>query len=348
MRSAATALLLIHLSFALSCGSGSVKPDADPTTDTAHDGLRRDADSAVDLRSGFDVVDLLHDSGPSDTSASPDWSVSDQASDLSDLGGIDVIETVEPVDAKPEIGSMVLVPAGNVNIGCNWPDLTECENDQLPYHGLYIDAFYIDVYEVTVGQYWECVGAGTCTIATDVIEHMCKFCYITVPQSSEMPVNCVDWYMAETYCQWAGKRLCSEAEWEKAARCCDGRYFPWGNNLPACEDVGASIGWYQGSGCMYEAALPVGSKPKDISPYGNYDMAGNVTEWVSDWYSGEYYSSSPFDNPQGPTNGELRSARGGSYSHHLWSGITVYIRLVGEPDTMSISKGFRCCKDISI
>jgi sulfatase modifying factor 1 len=184
--------------------------------------------------------------------------------------------------------NMVLVPAGDFMMGCNYTVDNVCGKDERPYHKVYLDAFHIDKYDVTNAQYGQCVSAGSCS-AND------KFVGLTDPQQ---PVVGVDWNQADVYCKWAGKRLPTEAQWEKAARGTDGRKYPWGNQEPTCDlAVFYSV---QNMGCGRNSTWPVGSKPAGASPYGAMDMAGNMWNWVSDRYDENYYQSSPNRNPTGP------------------------------------------------
>jgi formylglycine-generating enzyme required for sulfatase activity len=144
------------------------------------------------------------------------------------------------------------------------------------------------------------------------------------PAEDTHPVVHVSWNDAEAYCAWAGRRLATEAEWEKGARGPDGRLYPWGDDAPAGNllnfaDVNLNIDWADTSiDDGYAFTAPVGSYPAGASPYGALDMAGNVWEWVADWYSDTYYATSPADNPTGPASGDYRALRGGSWLINDW------------------------------
>jgi formylglycine-generating enzyme required for sulfatase activity len=163
-----------------------------------------------------------------------------------------------------------------------------------------LDAYWIDKYEVTNAQYALCVQSGECSVPS------CGN-YVD-PQYDDHPVVCVDWWAAQAYAEWVGGRLPTEAEWEKAARGgLEGQLYPWGNEDPVCT-LGAENGAQFGD-CEDEI-VKVGS----FAPngYGLFDMAGNVWEWVQDWYDGSYYANSPTENPKGSSSGSYRILRGGS------------------------------------
>jgi eukaryotic-like serine/threonine-protein kinase len=184
---------------------------------------------------------------------------------------------------------------------------SNCENwigTESPQHSVYLDAFWIDRTEVANSLYAKCVAAGACDPLNDISSYS-RTSYYGNSQFADYPVIYVNWNMASAYCSWAGRRLPSEAEWEKAARGTDGRLYPWGDQAPSSSLV--SFAWNQGD------TAEVGSYPAGASPYGALDMAGNVWEWVNDWYDENYYESSPSENPQGPSSGDDRGLRGGSW-----------------------------------
>lgn len=221
--------------------------------------------------------------------------------------------------------TMVYVPAGEFLMGS---PAGVGDSDEHPQHNVYLDAFWIDLTEITEPMYRKCVIAGTCSEPS-------------FPFNGQgiQPITNINWKQAATYCQWAGRLLPTEAQWEKAARGTDGRAYPWGDESPNPELIN-----YQGE---YYSRNPqaVGSYPKGASPYGALDMAGNVQEWVSDGYDPNYYSVSPTNNPTGPVNLEFRVLRGGSASDgffHLRSANRDGI----NPNYSYLSIGFRCALPI--
>jgi formylglycine-generating enzyme required for sulfatase activity len=261
-------------------------------------------------------------------------------------------------------GPMVLIPACKFVRGIAEKDRpwTCCRkmgrptNDG-PTRRIHLDWYYIDKHEVTVAQYRRCVKAGACTRPPKG-----KWCNYNHPDREDHPVNQVTWYQARAYCAWAGKRLPTEAEWENAARGTGARRYPWGSAPPSCKRVIMAYNPKRyrppepapkvGPGCGRGTTWPVGSRaPAGDSPYGLQDMAGNVKEWVWDWYHERYYRRSPTRNPRGPSRGKWKVVRGGSYTYDggaidsngpgFWFLTTS--RGSNEPDRdVGVDMGFRC------
>jgi len=204
-------------------------------------------------------------------------------------------------------------------------------SDELPVHTVYLDTYYISKYEVTFEQYDEFCDATGRTKPSD--EGWGR---------GDRPVIHVNWNDAKAFCDWMSGEtgenihLPTEAQWEKAARGTDQRRYPWGNGSPdnSLANYANNLG----------KTLPVGSYPEGVSPYGIHDMAGNVWEWCSDWYDYDYYSSSPTNNPQGPSSRPYHVRRGGSWSN-LAHVIRSALRDYYSPSSSDFSVGFRLCKD---
>ena len=193
-----------------------------------------------------------------------------------------------------------------------------------PLHTVYLDAFWIDQTDVTNAMYAKCISAGNCTPPQ---------CNRSDINGDKQPVVCVDWSQADTYCKWAGRSLPTEAQWEKAAHGTDGRTYPWGSQAP---DV--NLLNYNGN---VGKTTDVGSYPTGASPYGALDMAGNVFQWVADWYDASYYGKSPKTNPTGPTSGDSRVLRGGSWYNDGDSARSAN-RSNSYPTAQNEQFGFRC------
>jgi sulfatase modifying factor 1 len=253
------------------------------------------------------------------------------------LAGHAATQAPAPSSEHPiqSLGEAVLVPPGE-----SWMGAPEGEgySDEHPRHRVHVDAFYIDRYEVTVGQYKECVDAGVCSSPTSASARGALGWKLGVGcnwgnprRGADYPVNCVDWDQADAYCRWAGKRLPTEAEWEKAARGgTDGRYG-FGDD----ESLLQEYAWYRDNSVREAGPLrhiaarylhidkyvhdygglthSVGGKKPN--GFGTHDMHGNVWEWVSDWYNKDYYGSSPERDPRGPSDGVEKVVRGGAWSH---------------------------------
>jgi formylglycine-generating enzyme required for sulfatase activity len=228
---------------------------------------------------------------------------------------------------QPHDRSMVLVPAGEFMMGSAMGDA-----DELPVHRVYLDAFLMDKYQVSVGHYARFLDATSHDTPPE-------WKVMNQPQHQKRPVANVDWTDANAYCHWAGKRQPTEAEWEKSARGTDGRTYPWGNEHPT--KFYANLGnenWNN-----HGALMPVGSLEEGKSPYGIYDMAGNVWEWVSDWYAPDYYKTSPAKNPTGPLTGGHKVIRGGSWGSGPGS-LRSADRETHVPSFQGLGTGFRCAK----
>lgn len=227
---------------------------------------------------------------------------------------------------------MVLVPAGEFVMGA--PEGVG-EADERPEHRVRIDAFYLDKYEVTVARYDKFLEA------TGWMRPV-NWYQLELSEVGDRPVVGVSWNDAQKYCEWADRRLPTEAEWEYAARGTDGRRYPWGDAEPDAKLANYARTW---SYDYYKKRLEaVGSREASKSPFGVYEMAGNVWEWVADWYDAKYYARSPEKNPPGPESGTLKVLRGGS-----WNFSTQYlratVRLKYEPTAREADVGFRCAQD---
>jgi eukaryotic-like serine/threonine-protein kinase len=209
---------------------------------------------------------------------------------------------------------MVYVPAGEFIFGTNRGSYSYSSvTTQLSSWDVYLDAFWVDKFEVTNRQYTLCVEAGVCS-APYRSHSNTRYGYFTDETYADYPVINVDHRMATIYCEWVGGRLPTEAEWEKAARGTDGREYPWGHYWSM--DKPGNFDDYQGIDEDYDGdTMPVGSFPEGASPYGAMDMLGNVWEWVADWYHPAIFATEPVDNPTGPKYGEDHIIRGGSYFH---------------------------------
>jgi formylglycine-generating enzyme required for sulfatase activity len=221
---------------------------------------------------------------------------------------------------------MRLVPAGAFTMGSDTG-----HGDEKPVHTVELPAFYMDKYEVTNLFYKACMDSSICTLPGSSMFQPSDN-YYDNPLHDNYPVAAVDWNQAKTYCEWRGARLPTEAEWEKAARGTDDRTYPWG------EGIDATFANYElnGGGDTTE----VGKYEKGKSPYGLYDMAGNVHEWVADWY--DIY---PGGDPKTLSDcRQCRVMRGGSFPNNPYS-LRVSERHWNDPSHRNGNVGFRCAKD---
>jgi formylglycine-generating enzyme required for sulfatase activity len=316
------------------------------------------------------------------TSCIPDFQNSNSESTLNEnelpFSTITSIEFISPTTSPtitPSFGStqvstidgmvMLFVPSGEFLMGAETRQgydacMENCDTDYCgceerwfeaegPPHEVFVSAFWIDQTEITNLMYAKCIKAGSCELPEYTAEG-------NVPQNTDYfedaanadhPIVEVDWFEAQSYCEWAGRRLPTEAEWEKAARGTDALEFPWGNEFDSmlanyC-DVNCPVEYAEeylsefNDGYSYTS--PVGSYPDGKSPYGAFDMAGNVWEWIADWYDEEYYSVSPNENPTGPSSGESKVLRGGNF-HHIWWTMRLLLALAGSRISKRIILGF--------
>jgi formylglycine-generating enzyme required for sulfatase activity len=236
---------------------------------------------------------------------------------------------VTPIDSKQadkDGMTQLLVPAGEFLMG------KEGEPDEdSPIHEVYLNAYWIDKVEVTNSMYAKCVAEDACALPTIRLNtYYGNWIY------RDHPVVYVSWFRADEYCQWAGRRLPTEAEWEKAARGTEKNKYPWGDASPnprlvnfADSLIGESVSAYR---------YPLGA-----SPYGALNMVGNVREWIADWFSITYYRESPAENPMGPQDGKERSLRSGAYDANA-NEIFTTSRYKHEPNSAGLSRGFRCAE----
>jgi formylglycine-generating enzyme required for sulfatase activity len=225
---------------------------------------------------------------------------------------------------------MAVIPAGEFRMGVDGMISLE---DERPRHKVRLDAYSMDLYEVTVARYARFLAATN-------REPPSYWETVKLPEHGDRPVIGVSWDDADAYCKWAGKRLPTEAEWEKAARGTDERQYPWGNQKPSRDLANYALG---ARFSYSQVLMPVGTYGEAKSPYGLLDMAGNVWEWTQDWYDGAYYEISPEKNPAGPEQGQFKVLRGGSWSDMAKYMLT-YSRFKLPPSTRNSYTGFRCAK----
>ena len=301
-------------------------------------------DASID-RVVVDAPDVGVDSAAAEISAT-DVGINTAPDDVPpiDVAPADVGADVRPADIAPldaaptDIGhaadvpsscpaGMALIPAGMFLMG----DAASDDMPSQPLHGVRLSTYCMDLTEVTLAAYGDCAAAG-CT-APNTGGH----CNRGVAGRDDHPVNCVDWNQARAYCQSRGGDLPTEAQWEYAARGTDGRTFPWGNDAPSTQLCWSTADVTRTSTCA------VRSFPAGNSPFGLFDMAGNVWEWTLDWY-GSYSgdASSYVMNPTGVASGTSHINRGGSWGNNLPIDVRPMIRFGGMPTRRLESLGFRC------
>jgi len=245
---------------------------------------------------------------------------------------------------SPDQMVLVYIPAGEFRMGSSRADDPQAFEEELPQHIVYLGDYWIDKTEVTNAQYAMCVASGACTPPANNYSST-RASYYDDSQYADYPVIFVSWSQAAAYCSWAGRRLPTEAEWEKAARGSDGHIYPWGNTFDgtlanSC-DVNCNLSWKGQYDDGFIETAPVGAYPDGASVYGILDMAGNVYEWVADWY-GPYAPDRQID-PTGPNSGLDKIMRGGSWGDDP-AHIRSTIRSPINPDNWLDFIGFRCAR----
>lgn len=240
-------------------------------------------------------------------------------------------EVAQKVKASgdPKENPMISVPAGEFVMGSE-----EGGFDEKPPRRVYVDAFEINRYEVTQYDYAEFVRAtGHRSPLSRYLKNIESF------NDQNQPVVYVTWEDAEAFCRWKGGRLPTEAEWERASKGTDAAAWPWGSEP---KPIFAN---FLGADDQIHYTAAVGSFEHDKSPYQIYDMAGNVREWVQDWYDEHYYRRAPNRNPKGPEQGDMKTLRGGSWNDSAVSGRTS-ARMKMFPDYRDTTVGFRCARSV--
>ena len=273
-------------------------------------------------------------------------------------------EALAPSRIVDDFGiAMVLVPEGKFTMGSNMervmaicPGLYKgavCDAAKFAgeagEHTVYLDSYYVDQFEVTNAQYATCVRSGSCRQLEDTSSET-RSSYYGDPQYDDYPVIHVTWNDARSFCQWRGARLLTEAEWEKAARGTDARLFPWGDSFDgsranSCDRNCTEPRSIETFDDGYADTSPVGWYANGQSPYGAYDMAGNVWEWTADWYDPDYYAKLPANssNPLGPASGEQRVVRGGSWLSDAFN-LRSALRYIYKPSLDANHIGIRCAR----
>lgn len=245
-----------------------------------------------------------------------------------------VAETRRAVEAEARKNGdpMVWIADGAFTMGSR-------DGTAMPTHHVYVSAFYMDMFEVTTARYAKFLKA-TGQSQPGLVPRLWD--QINLAYDGDRPVIGITWGAAQAYCRWAGKRLPTEAEWEKAARGTDGRTYPWGNAAPTSRlanyDKPVSANWYS------ESVRPVDSYEAGKSPYGVYGMAGNASEWVADWYDEKYDATSPASDPSGPARGHHKVLRGGSFGDSALQ-LKATARENSIPTETSLFAGVRCAQD---
>ena len=311
------------------------------------------------VATGFLLLGGKHEDAASKTgNAAPSASLA-----LPPLASAPASAAAPPASPCPE--EMVPIPAGQFFMGS---DLKDAPDNEKPSHNVTVASVCMDLYEVSARKYKACSDQGKCRRAPTEVEWpkitanerttYSPLCTVSDPEKQDHPITCVTWEMADNYCKANDKRLPTEAEWEFATRGPDGRIYPWGDDPPSAEHLNACdaqcLAWGKAHKVElkalekgddgYATTAPVGKFPAGRSRFGPYDVAGNVWEWVADWYGN--YAPNAVKNPNGPATGERKVIRGGAWNGGFETWLHPSFRYAQVPNAQSYGIGFRCVKSI--
>ena len=290
--------------------------------------------SQVEFRANDQVVSTTPIDGKADYNVVVPWTPSATGdftllAVAADASGQSVASEPLVVAVRAPSGSTIDIPAGKFLMGDNGG-----QPDERPQREVTLNAYSVDAFEVTIGEFRQFVAAKSWQTGAEKEAKPREETWRLddVPSRYDNPVRFVSWWDAEAYCTWAGKRLLTEAEWERAARGTDARRYPWGNEFDAARVSNnqglAMTGWFAGG----------------ISPVGAYDMAGNVWEWVQDWYDPQFYgAANNSDNPRGPEKGDQKVLRGGSFTNSP-DDLRTTRRIKNDAGSFHPDVGIRCGK----
>lgn len=318
-------LLIFGVFFLLRGGIiGKSSPTAVPTKDVNQVVIEMNATITAQVVASQQAILMITATSIAQTANAPTQTPSPTAKPEPPFGSVQT----SPVDGMVQ----VYVPSGEFLMGSTGT-FSEAELQEMPQHKVFLDGFWIDQTEITQGMFKRCIASGTCPdVVHDLGEQNANF---SNSDYDNHPVVYVTWDQAKTYCERVGRRLPTEAEWEKAARGTDGRLYPWGDTPPTEKNALFNN--------AENGTKPVGSYPDGISPYGALDMIGNVREWVSDFYGEDYYDKSPAKNPLGPDEAKDNQhvLRGASFKDALHY-THVAMRFAHVPMSPGENRGFRC------
>lgn len=340
------------------------KSEVDDLSDEVLTESDEDVVDEVDKMDTDETVDAATDEV---TDENNDDSIEEQEDEYSDESDDEVLDEItdeqsdetddsDSISVEIPDSEMVTISSGSFMMGCQSGDTLCYENgEEEPLHEVTLSSFKIDKYEVITADYKKCIAAGVCNnlnedephyIVAEPEGYYTNNCSINSPDwdEDELSVNCISWFGAKAYCEWVGRKLPTEAQWEYAASGTANTLYTWGNESPSCSYTMMYDTVSSKSGCGTESMAKPGEYLNDVSPFGVFDMAGNLTEWVSDYYKIDYYSQSPQNDPLGPETGSYKIFRGGFWGGSDPATFRNSARPYLPPETALSMHGFRCAK----